>query len=60
MGLNGNLEDFWGFRFLEEFQRRGADVSTLEIGSRDGKKCFWGNVGFYAVLRRELWWGNLG
>jgi hypothetical protein len=40
-------------------QRRGADVSTLEIGSRDGQTCFGGIQRFYAELRRECGWGNL-
>jgi hypothetical protein len=43
----GDLE-FWG-----ELQRRGAHVKTLEIGSRGDVFCFWGNIGFYAELRRE-------
>jgi hypothetical protein len=34
-------------------QRRGVHVKTPEIGSRDAQKCFWGNLGFYAELRRE-------
>jgi hypothetical protein len=38
-------------------QRRGVHVKTPEIGSRDAQKCFWGNLGFYAELRRELFWG---
>jgi hypothetical protein len=38
-------------------QRRGVHVKTPEIGSRDAQRCFWGNLGFYAELRRELIWG---
>jgi hypothetical protein len=41
----------------EEFQRRGAHVNTLKIGSRVGVKCSWGNFRVYAVLRRECGWG---
>jgi hypothetical protein len=44
---------------LGRVQRRGAHVSPLEIGSRDGENCFGGISGIYAVLRRELFWGNL-
>jgi hypothetical protein len=33
-------------------------VSTLEIGSRGDVFCFWGNLRFYAKLRREFGWGN--
>jgi hypothetical protein len=33
-------------------------VSTLEIGSRGDIFCFWGNLRFYAELRREFGWGN--
>jgi hypothetical protein len=40
-------------------QRRGADVSTLKIGSRDGQTCFGGIQRFYAELRRECCWRNL-
>jgi hypothetical protein len=48
---------FGGLEFFGKLQRRGAHVSILKIGSRDGIKCFWGNVGIYADLRRELGWG---
>jgi hypothetical protein len=34
-------------------------VSTLKIGSRGKVFCFGGILGFYAVLRREIKWGNL-
>jgi hypothetical protein len=44
--------------FLEEFQRRGADVSVPEIGSRGEVLCFGGILGIHAELRRELSWGN--
>jgi hypothetical protein len=40
-------------------QRRGADVSVPKIGSRDGLLCIGGILGIYAVLRREIGWGNL-
>jgi hypothetical protein len=43
---------------LGELQRRGAYVSVLKIGSRGACFCFWGNLGIYADLRRELGWGN--
>jgi hypothetical protein len=49
---------FWP-NFGKAVQRRGTDVSTPKNGSRDGKFCFGGIMGFYAVLRREFWWGNL-
>jgi hypothetical protein len=38
-------------------RRRGTDVNIPKIGSRDGVFVPWGNLGFYAVLRRELEWG---
>jgi hypothetical protein len=44
---------------MGELQRRGAHVKTPEIGSRDEVYCFWGNIGIYAELRRELK-GGLG
>jgi hypothetical protein len=40
-------------------QRRGVDVNVPEIGSRGGIYCFGGIWGFYAVLRREFFGGNL-
>jgi hypothetical protein len=40
-------------------QRRGAHVNVPKIGSRDGVYCIGGILGVYAVLRRELCWGNL-
>jgi hypothetical protein len=52
-------KDFEELEFLEAGQRRGAHVSTLEIGSRDGVLCIGGILGFYAELRREIIWGNL-
>jgi hypothetical protein len=39
-------KDFWDWIFEEEFQRRGADVKTPEIGSRDGQNCFGGILRF--------------
>jgi hypothetical protein len=33
-------------------------VNTPKIGSRAGLFCFGGIYGFYAVLRRELFWRN--
>jgi hypothetical protein len=57
-GLNGIELDFWDLAILGELQRRGAHVKTPEIGSRDGRKCFWGNLRVYAVLRRELELGS--
>jgi hypothetical protein len=39
--------------FGGRFQRRGTHVNPLKIGSRAAQKCFWGNVGFCAELRRE-------
>jgi hypothetical protein len=54
------IEKIWGLEFWEGgFQRRGADVSVPEIGSRVGQKCFGGISGIYADSRRELKWGNL-
>jgi hypothetical protein len=44
--------------FGEEFQRRGAHVSTPEIGSRGALLCFGGILGNHADLRRELFWRN--
>jgi hypothetical protein len=44
--------------FEKRVQRRGADVSVPEIGSRGALLCFGGILGFYAVLRRDLFWGN--
>jgi hypothetical protein len=40
-------------------QRRGTDVSVPKIGSRGEVLCFGGILGFYAVLRREYYRGNL-
>jgi hypothetical protein len=57
--LNGIGKEFWDWDFEEEIQRRGVDVNVPEIGSRVGQKCFGGISGFHAVLRRELFWGNL-
>jgi hypothetical protein len=34
-------------------------VNTPKIGSRGAGKCLGEFWGVYAVLRRELWWGNL-
>jgi hypothetical protein len=45
--------------FLEEIQRRGTHVNTPKIGSRVGLFLHRGNIGFYAELRREFYWGNL-
>jgi hypothetical protein len=45
--------------FGGQVQRRGAHVSTLEIGSRGAETCFGGIQRFYAELRREFGWGNL-
>jgi hypothetical protein len=44
---------------LRAGQRRGTHVSVPKIGSRVGVLCFGGNLGIYAELRRELYWGNL-
>jgi hypothetical protein len=44
---------------LRPGQRRGVHVNVPEIGSRDGVYCIGGILGVYAVLRRELCWGNL-
>jgi hypothetical protein len=49
-------KDFERLGFGGGVQRRGTHVKLLERGSRDGRKCFWGNLGFYAVLRREMEW----
>jgi hypothetical protein len=53
---------FWEFltdwNFLGVVQRRGADVSVPKIGSRGEVFVFGGIYGFYAVLRRDLIWGN--
>jgi hypothetical protein len=51
--------DFGFWNLGERVQRRGADVSTPEIGSRGAVFCFGGISGVYADLRRELDWGNL-
>jgi hypothetical protein len=55
VGLGLGIFGIWG-----NGQRRGTDVNTLEIGSRDAQKFFWGNLGIYAKLRRELdeGWGG--
>jgi hypothetical protein len=52
--LAGNWIEFWELEFWGKLQRRGVHVNIPEIGSRGGQKCFWGNLGFYAELRREL------
>jgi hypothetical protein len=44
---------------LGEFQRRGVNVSTPKIGSRDGVFVFGGILEFHADLRRECFGGNL-
>jgi hypothetical protein len=52
--------NFLGFGFFEgQVQRRGVHVNTPKIGSRVGGNCFGGILGFYAVLRRESFRGNL-
>jgi hypothetical protein len=48
-----------GSDFSRSVQRRGTHVNTPKIGSRDGELDFWGNLRIYAVLRRELFGGNL-
>jgi hypothetical protein len=53
------LDWFFGIWFLVGVQRRGAHVNAPKIGSRVGVFCFWGILGVYAVLRREIKWGNL-
>jgi hypothetical protein len=45
--------------FEEEFQRRGAHVSTPKNGSRGALLCFGGILGNHADLRRESEWRNL-
>jgi hypothetical protein len=45
-----------GFVIWGKLQRRGTHVNTLKIGSRGELLCFWRNLGFYAVLRREYNW----
>jgi hypothetical protein len=40
--------------FEGSLQRRGVDVKPLEIGSREGQKCSWRNLGIHAELRRGL------
>jgi hypothetical protein len=45
--------------FFEAGQRRGTHVSVPKIGSRAALLCFGGILGFYAVLRREYFGGNL-
>jgi hypothetical protein len=63
-GLNrGQLREF-GKVFGElgfggEVQRRGVHVNTPKIGSRVGQMCFGGILEIHAVLRRDLFWGNL-
>jgi hypothetical protein len=57
--IEGVWKVFWGLGFFGAGQRRGAHVSTPEIGSRDGVFSFGGIWGVYAVLRREIVWGNL-
>jgi hypothetical protein len=47
------IEFFWG-----KIQRRGTHVNPPKIGSRGDVNCFGGILGIYAVLRRELEWGN--
>jgi hypothetical protein len=51
--------DFWGRIFWGNLSRRGVHVNTPEIGSRGDVLCFWGNIGFYADLRRGLEWALL-
>jgi hypothetical protein len=59
----GSTEGTW--KVFEKFgifgagQRRGAHVSVPKIGSRAALLCFGGILGFYAVLRREYFGGNL-
>jgi hypothetical protein len=50
---------FDDWNFWRNFWRRGADVNTLEIGSRGAKKCLGEFWGVYADLRRDFVWGNL-
>jgi hypothetical protein len=57
--LRGFGKFLGNWNFFGVGQRRGADVSVLKIGSRGELLCFGGILGFYADLRRELWWGNL-
>jgi hypothetical protein len=45
---------FWG-----NFWRRGTHVNILKIGSRGAENCLGEIQGFYAVLRREYFRGNL-
>jgi hypothetical protein len=52
--IYGNLE-FWG-----KLQRRGTHVNTLKIGSRGDAFCIGGIQRFYAELRREWGWGDIG
>jgi hypothetical protein len=52
-------KDLRGLEFWDLVQRRGVDVNTPKIGSRDGEKCSGGIWGFYAELRRESFGGNL-
>jgi hypothetical protein len=52
-------EVFEEFEDLGEVQRRGVRVNTPEKGSRGAVFCLEEILGFYAVLRRELVWGNL-
>jgi hypothetical protein len=44
---------FGGLEFFGKLQRRGAHVSTLEIGSRDGIKCFGGMLGFTLIYEEN-------
>jgi hypothetical protein len=48
------VKEFWELEFEGSVQRRGARVNTPKIGSRDGRNCLGGIMGFYADLRREL------
>jgi hypothetical protein len=57
--LAGFLKEFGFGIFGGRVQRRGAHVSTPKIGSRAGGIVFGGISEFHAVLRRELFWGNL-
>jgi hypothetical protein len=52
----GKIFGVWNF--LGVRQRRGAHVSTPEIGSRGEVFCSGGILGFCAELRRESEWGN--
>jgi hypothetical protein len=54
------IGNFLGIEFLEGVvQRRGVHVNIPERGSRVGVFMFGGIYEIYAVLRREIFWGNL-